>query len=74
MYTNIISMKLFDIQILGMLHGGYGATHVKALLAALNIPEISETKLKSWRREVGKHLEEMAGQSWKKTLQEDMKL
>lgn len=58
----------------GMLQGGYGATHVRALLAALNIPEISETSLKSREREVGKHLEEMAGQSCKEALQEEMKL
>lgn len=67
-------LKQYNIQILGMLQGGYGATHVRALLAALNIPEISETSLKSREREVGKHLEEMAGQSCKEALQEEMKL
>ncbi|XP_061175979.1 uncharacterized protein LOC133184928 [Saccostrea echinata] len=58
----------------GMLNGGYGITHVNALLAALNIPGITNRSLKSREREVGEHLEEMAGQSCNKVLQEEMKL
>ncbi|XP_062603151.1 uncharacterized protein LOC134264915 [Saccostrea cucullata] len=58
----------------GMLNGGYGITHVNALLAALNIPGITNKSLKSREREVGKHLEEMAGQSCNEVLQEEMKL
>ncbi|XP_055999332.1 uncharacterized protein LOC125677071 [Ostrea edulis] len=58
----------------GMVNGGYGTTHVNALLAALNIPGITDKSLKKREREVGEHLEEMAGQSCNEILQEEMKL
>ena len=55
-----------------MVNGGYGETHVNSLLAALNIPGISDKSLKKREREVGEILE--AGQSCIEVLQEELNL
>ncbi|XP_062618074.1 uncharacterized protein LOC134279665 [Saccostrea cucullata] len=56
-----------------MINGGLGETHINNMLAALNIPNIIEKSLKDREREVGVHLEEMAEESCRKQLHEEIR-
>ena len=57
-----------------MINGGFGETHVNALLSALNIPGITQKSLKNREREVSQHIEDMAVQSCTKNLKEEARL
>lgn len=57
-----------------MVNGGYGKTHVNALLAALNIYCVSQKTLKTREREVGQQVGEMAEETCQKSLQEEIRL
>lgn len=52
----------------GMVNGGYGETHVNTLLAALNIPCVSQKTLKNREREVGQQVGEMAEETCQKRV------
>lgn len=59
----------------GMVNGGYGEIHVNTLLAALNIPCVSQKTLKNREREVnGQQLREIAEETCQKSLQEEIRL
>ena len=55
-----------------MINGGFGETHLNALLAVLNIPGISKRGLKEKEREVGNNLSKMADESCQKNLLEEV--
>ena len=55
-----------------MINGGFGETHLNALLAVLNIPGISKRGLKEKEREVGNNLSKMADESSQKNLLEEV--
>ena len=55
-----------------MINGGFGETHLNALLAVLNIPGISKRGLKEREREVGNTLSKMADESCQKNLLEEV--
>lgn len=55
-----------------MINGGFGETHLNALLAVLNIPGISKRRLKEREREVGDSLSKMADESCLKNLIEEV--
>lgn len=57
-----------------MINCGFGETHVNGLLAALNIPTITQTTLKSRELEIAPHLKNMVIESCSKQLDEEIKL
>ena len=57
-----------------MINGGFGETHVNALLSALNIPGITQKSLNNREREVSQHLEDMAVESCTTNLKEEARL
>lgn len=57
-----------------MINGGFGEIHVNNMLAALNIPTITQKSLKNREREVGTHLNDMAEESCQTHLQEELRL
>ena len=57
-----------------MINCGFGETHVNGLLAALNIPTITQTTLKSREREIAPQLKNMVIESCSKQLDEEIKL
>ncbi|XP_062618735.1 uncharacterized protein LOC134280339 [Saccostrea cucullata] len=52
----------------------FGETHVHSLLAALNIPSVSQITLKNRGREVGQQFGQLAGETCNESLQEEMRL
>lgn len=57
-----------------MIIGGYGKTHVKTLLVALNLPCVSQKTLKNREREVEQQHREMAEETCLKSLQEEIRV
>lgn len=60
--------------IAGMVNGGFGETHINSILAALNIPSITQKALKKREREVGHQLNSMAEESCKKQLNKELEM
>lgn len=55
-----------------MINGGFGETHINSILAALNIPSITQKALKKREREVGHQLNSMLEESCKKQLNKEL--
>lgn len=57
-----------------MIDVGLGEKHVNSLLSALNIPTISPRSIKCRERELVPHLSEMAEETCRKSLEEEVSM
>lgn len=60
--------------IVGMIDAGLGEMHVNSLLSAMNIPTIPPKSIKCREREIVPHLADMAEETCRKNLEEEVRL
>nr|XP_034318620.1 uncharacterized protein LOC117686879 [Crassostrea gigas] len=58
----------------GMIDAGLGEMHVNSLLSAMNIPTIPPKSIKCREREIVPHLADMAEETCRKNLEEEVRL
>jgi hypothetical protein len=57
-----------------MIDAGLGEKHVNGLLSALNIPTVTPRTIKCRERELVPHLSEMAEETCRKSLEEEINM